>query len=138
MSIDFNAMNSPVVEEFRANHGVVGGYFAGMQVLLLTTTGAKSGAPRLNPLVYLTDGDRYVVFASRGGTTRNPDWYYNLLANPSVGVEIGDESFAGVASEITGEERDRLYDRQVAAIPQFGEYAKTAGRVIPVIAITRA
>src|SRR3954466_3872272 len=101
--------NQTIIDEFRANGGKVGGYFAGANMLLLHTTGAKSGQPRINPLVYVTDGDRIVIIASKGGDDSNPDWYYNLLANPSVKVELGDQQFQAQATAVTEEpERSRL------------------------------
>jgi deazaflavin-dependent oxidoreductase (nitroreductase family) len=130
---DFNAQ---VVEEFRANEGRVGGSFAGTPLLLLHHTGAKSGAERINPLAYLQDDGRYVVFASRGGAPRNPDWYYNLKANPEASIEVGTRSLDVTASEADGEERARLFRAQVELVPQFGEYEQKSGRVIPVMILT--
>lgn len=132
---DFNAQ---IIEEFHANDGVVGGMFEGMPLLLLHHTGAKSGTTRINPLAYQRDGERYVVFASKGGAPTNPDWYYNVQAHPEVTIEVGTETLAAVASEATGEERDRLFRTQVENVPQFGEYEQKAGRVIPVIVLTPA
>lgn len=137
--MDFNEWNKAVIAEFRANGGKCGGMFEGADMLLLHTKGAKSGLERINPLVYLPDGDRMVIFASKGGMPDNPDWYYNLRKNPGVTVEVGTETVAATATEVTGEERDRLYAEQVTRFASFGEYEeKTAGiRVIPVIALTR-
>lgn len=139
---DFNDMNREVVAEFHANRGVVdtaaGGYFKGKPLLLLHTTGAKTGAERVNPLMYQDEGDRRFVFASKGGAPDNPDWYYNVKANPRVTVEMGDESYPGIATEVTGPERDRIYAAQVATFPQFGEYEEKTTRTIPVIALERA
>jgi len=132
---DFNAQ---IAAEFRANGGQVGGMFAGATLLLLTTTGAKSGARRLNPLVYYGEGERYMVFASAGGAARHPDWYFNLTANPEVTVEVGAETFRGRATELTGEDRDRIYAAQAARSPQFAEYQKATTRRIPVIALEHA
>ena len=102
--------NQATINEFRANAGKVGGYFAGANMLLLHTTGAKSGQARINPLVYVTDEDHLVVIASKGGADKNPDWYYNLVANPSVRVELGTEQFQARATPVTEEpERSRLY-----------------------------
>lgn len=129
--------NTAIATEFRANGGIVGGQFAGATLLLLTTTGAKTGAERLNPLVYLGEGDRYFVFASFGGAPRHPDWYLNVTAHPEVTVEVGTEKFAARAVEVTGAERDRIYATQAARSPQFGEYAKNTTRTIPVIALER-
>jgi deazaflavin-dependent oxidoreductase (nitroreductase family) len=126
--------NQGVIEEFRSNAGKVGGYFEGKDMLLLTTTGAKSGEPRVIPLVYSTNGDQIVIIASKGGAPTNPDWHYNLLANPNVTVEIGAETYQATATEVKGEERDRLYAAHAELYPGFKEYEeKTAGiRVIPV------
>ena len=139
---EFDDMNREVVAEFRSNQGVVdtaaGGYFKGKPMLILHTTGAKTGAERANPLMYLDEGDRRFVFASKGGAPDNPDWYYNLKANPGVTVEMGTESYPATASVITGPERDRIYAEQVAAFPQFGEYEQKTTRRIPVVALDRA
>jgi deazaflavin-dependent oxidoreductase (nitroreductase family) len=131
------AFNAALIEEFRANGGKVGGRFAGRPVLLLTTTGARSGRTYTLPLVYLTDGDRIVIFASKAGSPRHPDWYHNLIANPHVTVEAGTETYEANAVVITGEDRDRLYAQQVEANPTFGEYQKKTTRIIPVIALER-
>jgi deazaflavin-dependent oxidoreductase (nitroreductase family) len=130
--------NANVIEEFRTNHGKVGGMFEGAPLLLLSTTGAKSGATRVNPLMYLPDGDRVAIFASKGGAPSHPDWFHNVKANPKVSVEIGDETYEGIATEVTGDERDDLYARQSAAYPQFAEYQADNPRLIPVVAIERA
>ena len=106
-------------------------------MLLLTTSGAKSGTLRTNPLVYLPDGDRYVIFASKGGAPTNPDWYHNLRAHPRVTVEAGDERFEAEASIAEGEERDRLFNRQVQVMPGFADYQKATRRIIPVVILTR-
>jgi deazaflavin-dependent oxidoreductase (nitroreductase family) len=130
--------NKKIIDEFRANHGVVGGPFDGAAVVLLSTTGAKSGQRRTNPLAALVgeDGTLY-VFASKGGAPTNPDWYHNLVAHPEVEVEFGDERFAAVATPVTGAERDRLYAEQVARMPGFGDYEKATTRVIPVVELRR-
>ena len=130
--------NANVIEEFRTNHGKVGGMFEGKPLLLLTNTGAKTGAARVNPLMYLPDGDRVAIFASKGGAPSHPDWYYNIKANPKVTVEIGDETFDAVATEITGAERDDLYARQSELHPQFAEYQADNPRLIPVVVLERA
>lgn len=134
---DWNEHNNAVIAEFRANAGKVGGRFEGAPVLLLTTTGTKSGLPRTNPLMYLDDGDRLLVFASKGGAPEDPDWYRNLLANPEATVEVGTETFAAKAVAITGAERDRLYARQAERYPQFAEYQAKVERSIPVVALER-
>jgi len=134
---DWNEWNSAAIAEFRANAGRLGGRFEGAPVLLLTTTGAKSGLPRTNPMMYLDDADRLVVFASKGGAPEDPDWYRNLLANPEVTVEVGTETFTAKAVVITGTERDRLYARQAERYPQFAGYQAKAERIIPVVALER-
>ncbi len=139
MSTSPSDFNAKVIEEFHANGGVVGGPLEGMAVLLLHHTGAKSGTARINPLAYQADGGRYVIFASKAGAPTNPDWYYNLKANPNVKIEVGTETLDAVAEEAQGEERDRLYNTQAERIPTFAEYAqKTGGRVIPVMVLTPA
>ncbi|MEQ7123415.1 nitroreductase family deazaflavin-dependent oxidoreductase [Actinopolymorpha sp. B11F2] len=129
--------NRQVIEEFRANDGKVGGYFAGSTLLLLTTTGAKSGRRRTSPLAALRDGDRLLVFGSNAGGPRHPAWYHNVLANPEVTVEFGTETYAATAVDIQGEEHDELYARQVKVAPVFGEYQEKTTRVIPVVALYR-
>ena len=132
-SADFNAQ---IIEEFHANQGRVGGIFEGAPLLLLHHTGAKSDKNLINPLGYHSDGGRYVVCASNGGAPRNPDWYYDLKAHPNVTIEVGTDTIPVQASEASGEERDRLFSTSVARAPQLGEYAKQAGRTIPVIILT--
>jgi deazaflavin-dependent oxidoreductase (nitroreductase family) len=131
--------NRAVIEEFRANHGQVGGGFTGASMVLLTTTGAKSGQKRVNPLVALVDGDNLYVVASKAGAPTSPDWYHNLLAHPEVEVELGDDRFPATAVPIvSGPERDRLYAAQVAVQPGFADYEKATTRVIPVVELRRA
>jgi deazaflavin-dependent oxidoreductase (nitroreductase family) len=130
---DFNAQ---IIEEFHANQGRVGGMFDGMPLLLLHHTGAKSGKSRVNPLAYQADGGRYVIFASKAGAPTNPDWYYNLKAQPNVKIEVGTDTIDAVASEASGEERERLFRTQAERMPQFADYAKKTERVIPVIVLT--
>lgn len=131
--------NQRVIEEFRANGGVVGGPFAGAPLVLITTTGAKSGEPRVSPLMCQpAEGDTVYIFGSKAGAPSNPAWVHNLRANPNLTVERGTETYAAVGHEITGPERDEIFARQVAAVPQFGEYEQKAGRVIPVFALERA
>lgn len=136
---EFDEMNRKVIAEFHENAGVVGGWFEGQDIVLLHTTGAKSGKTRVNPLVALPDGDRVVVIASAGGQPAHPDWYRNLTANPEVTVEQGTETWKGRATEVTGAERDRLYAGMVGRMAQFADYeTKTEGiRTIPVIALER-
>ena len=133
-----NEFNRKIIEEFRANGGKVGGMFEGAPMLLLTSTGAKSGQPRTTPLVYTRDGERIVVIASMAGAPTNPAWYHNLAANPRATVEIGSEAFAVDAVITTGAERDRLFEQQAALMPNFGEYQAKTTRVIPVVALERA
>jgi deazaflavin-dependent oxidoreductase (nitroreductase family) len=128
--------NTQVIEEFRANGGKAGGMFEGKPLLLLHNVGAKSGTAFVTPLVYLADGDRYLIFASKGGAPQNPGWYHNLKANPEVSIEVGTETLPALAEELTGDERDRLYAKQEEEQPQFAEYARNTDRKIPVIALT--
>lgn len=129
--------NRAVIEEFRKNGGKVAGSWEGRPLLLLTTIGAKSGERRTTPVMYLRDGDRLLVFASRGGAPTNPGWYHNLVAHPDVTVEVAGETFEARASVLAGEERDRLYGRQAELFPMFAEYQRRTSRKIPVIALTR-
>jgi deazaflavin-dependent oxidoreductase (nitroreductase family) len=129
--------NTKIIEEFRANEGRVGGSFQGAPMLLLTTTGRRTGERRTNPMMYLADGDRLLVFASKGGAPTNPDWYHNLVANPEVTVEVGTESYQAHATALQGDERDRLYAEQSSRYPGFAEYQRNTSRVIPVVALVR-
>jgi deazaflavin-dependent oxidoreductase (nitroreductase family) len=133
-----NDWNTGIIEEFRANGGKVGGPFDSAPLLLLTSAGAKTGRAHTTPVMYLADGDRLVVIASKGGAPSNPAWYHNLVANPRATVEVGRERFEVDASVLAGEERDRLYARQAEVYPGFAEYARNTTRKIPVIALTRA
>ena len=137
MSNPQNERNMGIIQEFRANAGKVGGRFEGRSLLLLHTTGAKSGEARINPVACIRDGDRLVVIASKGGAPTNPDWYYNLVANPLVTVETGTEQFQAKATIAAEPERTRLYDRMVEMMPGFAEYRGKTTRVIPVIILTR-
>ena len=127
--------NDTVIAEFRANHGKVGGNFEGAPLLLLHTTGARSGQGRVTPMMYLADGGRYVVFASKAGADDDPDWYHNLKAHPEVRIEVGDDEVAVRAVEVTGVERDRLFAQQAERFPGFKDYEAKASRVIPVVAL---
>ena len=129
--------NKKVIEEFRANEGKVGGFFANNTLLLLHTTGAKSGKERINPLISMEDGDRLVVIASKGGAPSHPDWYHNIVANPTIKVEYGTESFDSKATIAPEPERSELYEKMSQIFANFSEYKETANRVIPVITITR-
>jgi deazaflavin-dependent oxidoreductase (nitroreductase family) len=127
--------NTQIIEEFRTNHGQVGGNFAGAPLLLLHSTGAKSGQERVSPMMYLADGDRYLIFASKAGAPTNPDWYHNVKANPSVIIEVGTRTVVAQAEEVVGEERDRLYGKQAELYPGFADYEAKTERKIPVIAL---
>jgi deazaflavin-dependent oxidoreductase (nitroreductase family) len=130
--------NQKNIAEFRANSGKVGGPFAGKTLLLLHTIGAKTGLERVNPVAYVTDGDRLVIIASKGGAPTNPDWYHNLRAHPLVTVEVGVEQFQAQAAIVSEPERTRLYDKMVEMMPVFAEYQRKTTRVIPVITLTPA
>lgn len=129
--------NEQISAEFRAHGGKVGGRFEGRPMILVTATGAKSGEQRTTPLVYLPDGDRYLIFASKGGSPSHPAWYHNLKANPVATVEVGTEKFEAVATELTGAERDEVYAKQAGLVPAFADYQEKTTRTIPVIALTR-
>ncbi len=134
---DQNDYNRQLIEDFRANRGKNGGPFAGRPLLLLTTTGAKSGQRRTTPMMFIPDGDRLLVIASNVGAPAHPDWYRNLVAHPEVTVEVGTETFDATAVVTQGAERDRLWTRIVELYPFFtGHQAKTT-RQIPVIALSR-
>jgi deazaflavin-dependent oxidoreductase (nitroreductase family) len=132
-----NDRNDKIIAEFRANEGRVGGVFEGAPMVILTSTGAKTGKPHTNPLMYLPDGDRVVVFASMGGAPENPQWFNNLVANPDAEAEVGTERFKVRAVVTEGEERDRLFEEQKKRYPQFGEYETQTTRTIPVVALER-
>lgn len=135
---DPNDWNARIIEEFRTNEGRVGGNFAGAPVLLLHTRGARSGAERVNPMMYLEENGRRYVFASKAGAPTNPDWYHNLVANPDVTVEMGAETFPARAVVLIGAERDRVYARQAELYPGFREYQERIRRVIPVVELVRS
>jgi deazaflavin-dependent oxidoreductase (nitroreductase family) len=138
MAANPNDWNRKIIEEFRANEGRVGGNFAGRPLLLLHHHGARTGIERVNPLAYQKVGDTYAVFGSRGGSPRNPDWYYNLVANPDVVVEVGTETIPVHAHVAEGEERERIWERQKQLNPGFAEYEKRTGREIPVVVLEPA
>src|SRR5579885_2349229 len=129
--------NKHVIDEFHANGGKVGGPFEGAPILLLTTAGAKSGKKSTTPLMYLPDGDRMFIFASKGGSPTNPDWYHNLVAHPNATVEVGTDKFDVTATVVTGEERDRIYAEQSKRYPNFAEYQEKTTRRIPVVELKR-
>ena len=137
-----NDINRDVIEQFKGNDGTISsGMFKGARLLLLTTTGAKSGKTRVNPLAYTRDGDRFVVIASKGGSPTNPDWYHNVVANPDVILDVatasGTEHFRGRARVAEGEERQRLFDAQAAVMPGFADYQRRTTRQIPVVVLER-
>jgi deazaflavin-dependent oxidoreductase (nitroreductase family) len=134
-----NDLNQPVIDEFRANDGKVGGPFEGFSLVLVHHTGAKSGVERVNPLAYqrLSD-DSVAVFASKGGAPTNPDWFHNLVANPNASIEIGTERYDVTARVATGEERERIWEAQKKAFPNFAEYETiSGGREIPVVVLDK-
>ena len=135
-----NAINSDVIEQFRTNDGTIeSGMFKGARLLLLTTTGARSGQTRVNPLAFTREQDNYVVIASKGGSPTHPDWYHNLVANPDVTVEVstagGVKHFSARARVAQGAEHQRLFDAQAAVMPGFAEYQRKTSRQIPVIVL---
>ncbi len=133
-----NERNRAVIEEFRANRGRVGGVWQGRPLLLLTTTGAKSGAQRTTPLMHHREGKRLFVFASMGGAPTSPAWYHNLVASPAVTVELEGERFEARAVVLSGAERDRVFAVQGRNFPQFAEYQARTARTIPVVELVRA
>jgi len=140
---DVNDWNKQTIAEFRANGGRIGGPFEGAPVVLVHHRGRKSGREYVNPMMYLPDerdDNTIYVFASKGGTPSNPDWYYNLTAAGEGTIERGTETYRVAVHEVTGTERDRIYDEQARRYPGFAEYAQqTAGiRTIPVLELQRA
>jgi deazaflavin-dependent oxidoreductase (nitroreductase family) len=134
---EMNEFNQRIIDEFRANQGKVGGQFAGAPLLLLTTTGAKSGRAITKPLVYTNDGDQIVLIASYAGAPKNPAWFNNLVANPTVTIELGPERFEARARITSGPERERLYKNQAAQMDIFNDYQKKTTRQIPVVVLER-
>lgn len=132
---DMNDWNQQIIKEFRENGGKVGGQFEGAPLLLLHTTGAKSGQERVTPVVYQEDDGRYVIFASKAGAPTNPDWYHNLRANPDATIEVGTETRPVTARAVEGDERDRLWDEQKRVMPGFADYEAKTTRTIPVIVL---
>jgi deazaflavin-dependent oxidoreductase (nitroreductase family) len=130
--------NAKVIQEFRANGGKVGGNFEGAPLLLLHTTGARSGEERVNPMMYLAGDDVIYVFASYAGRPENPAWYHNLVAHPQVEVEVGAERYAATASVVTGARRDEIYAEQAGRYSGFADYQKSTTRTIPVVALARS
>ena len=129
--------NTQIIEEFRAKGGKLGGQFEGAPMLLLHTTGAKSGAERVNPVMYRPVGDSFAVFASKGGAPTNPDWYYNLLAHPETTVEVGDETVPVVAHVADDAERGPVWEAQKRDYPGFADYERQTTRQIPVVILER-
>jgi deazaflavin-dependent oxidoreductase (nitroreductase family) len=134
---DVNDFNRDLIEQFRANDGKTTGPFAEAPLMLMTTTGAKSGKERIIPIVYTRDGDRLVIAASKGGAPTNPDWYANVVANPEVTIELPGEKFPARATVVDRTERDRLYAAHAAAMPGFAEYETKTDRVIPIVVLER-
>jgi deazaflavin-dependent oxidoreductase (nitroreductase family) len=135
MSTTAAEYNAKVIDEFRGNEGRVGGIWEGTPLLLLHHIGAKSGANGLNPVGYLADESRYLIFASNGGGPRNPAWYHNLRAKPRTEIEVGRETIDVVAAEATGQERERLFRRGTDRFPDLAEHAQRTDRDIPVIVL---
>jgi deazaflavin-dependent oxidoreductase (nitroreductase family) len=135
--MDMKEFNTGIIKDFRANGGKVGGQFAGAPLLILTTKGAKSGVSRENPLAYLEDKGRYVIIASYAGAPTNPPWYHNLVANPTVTVEVGKEKFTARAEIVSEPDRTKLYQKMASIMPAFSEYEKKTTRKIPVIALKK-
>jgi deazaflavin-dependent oxidoreductase (nitroreductase family) len=135
--MDMKAFNEQLIAEFRANGGKVTGRFADSPLLLLTTTGARSGQPRTSPLVYGTSGEDIFVIASKAGADSHPDWYRNLLANPDVTVELPGDTFKARARVTEGGEREQLYAKQAEQFPNFAEYQQKTERQIPVVVLDR-
>ena len=134
---DFSDWDRRIIEEFRANGGNVGGQFAGVPLLLLTTTGAKSGEPRTCPLAYLSEGGHIYVFAGNRGAPTNPSWYHNLLAHPDVTVELGKEKFEARATVVESAEWDHLGSIQVQKLPGLAELQAKITRKVPVVLLER-
>jgi deazaflavin-dependent oxidoreductase (nitroreductase family) len=130
--------NATIISEFRANAGHVGGHWEGRDLLLLTTTGRKSGTEHTTPMVYTRDGGRLLVYASKGGAPSHPDWYLNLVADPHVTVEVGPERYDALAAPLDRDERDRAFAAHAERFPAFAEYQAKTERIIPVVALTRA
>lgn len=135
---DPNEWNARIIEEFRANDGKVGGQFEGAPLLLLHTTGAKSGKERVNPMMYQRVGDAYAVFASKAGAPSNPDWFHNLRAHPEATIEVGTDTLAVTARVAEGDEREQIWTRQKQDYPGFADYEAKTSREIPVVVLETA
>lgn len=131
-----NEYNTAIIEEFRANHGKLGGRWEGSKLVLVNTIGARSGQVRTIPLAYLEQDDRVYIVGSAAGSERHPAWYHNLVANPDITWELGDEPISGKASLLDGDERASTWNDIVAALPFFGKYQEQVSREIPVFALT--
>jgi deazaflavin-dependent oxidoreductase (nitroreductase family) len=135
---DLNSFNTVITDEFRANAGKVGGPFAGRDLLLLTTTGAKSGQLRLSPLAYFTIDGRMLIVGSYAGAPNDPAWVHNLRADPHAHIEVGTDAYDVTVRELPQAERDEIFPKVVAVSPGFGEYQAKTARVIPLFELTRA
>ena len=133
MPADIKAYNRKLIEQFRASGGDLGG----RQLVLLTTTGARTGLPRTTPMMYVRDGERVLVLASNAGAARHPDWYHNLVANPAVTVELGGETYPATAEVLTGEDREQTFARIAERYAFFAEHQTGISREIPVVALVR-
>ena len=133
----FNEFNQKIMAEFHDKGGNVAGRFEGVDILILTSTGRKSGQTRWNPLAYSMDGDRYIIVGSKGGAPTSPDWYHNLVANGSAVIEVGNDVIPVDATVAAGAERDRLYAQHAERMSQFNDYAKNTTRTIPVVVLAR-
>ena len=129
--------NDKIIAEFRANGGKVGGNFEGAPLLLLHSTGARSGQERVSPMMYQAVGDSYAVFASKAGADTNPDWYHNLVAHPEASAEIGTETIQVTARVLDADEREPVWEEQKKRFPGFADYETKTSRVIPVVLLER-
>ncbi len=132
---DVNDWNAQIIEEFRANGGKVGGQFEGAPLLLLHTTGAKSGQERVSPMMYQAVGDHYAVFASKAGADTNPDWFHNLMAHPDATIEVGTDTVDVTARVTAGDEREEIWTTQKEHFPGFADYERATAREIPVVVL---
>jgi deazaflavin-dependent oxidoreductase (nitroreductase family) len=136
-AVAMDRFNQLLIAEFRANGGNLSGQFTGAPILLLNTTGARSGLQRTTPLGYVREGDAYVIMASKSGAPTNPAWYHNLIAHATATVDVGDERFPVKPRVVEGEQRDRLWERMVAQWPMAADYARATTRRIPLIVLER-
>lgn len=133
----FGDYNQRMIEEFRANAGAPPSWTGASPLLLVHHRGAKTGVQRVNPVAYLEDEGRYVIFASKAGAPTNPDWYHNLKAHPETNIEVGADTIPVIVQEARGADRDRLFALQAERSPQFAEYQQATERVIPVLILSR-